>query len=163
MSKVAFGSPAQYINAQTGEVFDALNVVQFADGGDSGFDKIWLGAILELVDEVGTAKMRVLLWMLQNRDSKNVVRATKAEIADATGVGRATITRLLSALRGADVISEVRRSAWRLNPSVIWRGDRPSRMRVMFEYRDERAEAQPDLFEAPAEPQSNVLPLHVAA
>lgn len=149
MGKVRFHGEREFIDAATGDVFAAQVVARDIDG-DTGFDKIWLGTILELVEEVGTAKMRVLLWLLQNRDAKNVVRATKDEIASATGAGRTTITELLAALRRANVVSEVRRSVWRLNPGVIWKGAHHTRMSVLIQYRDERAEVQPDLFSAGA-------------
>jgi DNA-binding transcriptional ArsR family regulator len=155
--KVLFQGERRFIDEETGEVIPAQVVARSVDG-DAGFDKIWLGTILELVNEVGTAKMRVLLWMLQNRDGKNLVRATKDEIASATGAGRTTITELLAALRKANVVSEVRRSVWRLNPEVIWKGAHHTRMSVMIQYRDERAEAQRDLF---AEPEPELFPENV--
>ena len=164
MPKVMFQGEQQFVNTATGEVFDAQVVARTVDG-DSGFDKIWLGAILELVEEVGNAKMRILVWFLQNRDAKNVVHATKDEIAAATGTSRATVTTLLGALRRSNVISEVRRSVWRLNPNVIWKGAHHTRMSVLIRYRDERAETQPDLFAEPApeELPPNVSPIHRAA
>jgi DNA-binding transcriptional ArsR family regulator len=157
MGKVRFQGEREFLDTATGEIFGAQVVAREVDG-DAGFDKIWLGAILELVNEVGGQKYRVLLWLLQNRDAKNVVRATKEEIASATGVARATITRLLAALRSADVISEVRRSVWRLNPNVVWKGQHHTRMSVLIQYRDERAEAQRDLF---AEPEAELFPDNV--
>jgi hypothetical protein len=157
MGRVLFRGERRLADLDTGETFNAQEVVKSIDG-DAGFDKIWLGTILELVEEVGTAKMRVLLWMLQNRDGKNIVRATKDEIASATGAGRTTITELLAALRKANVISEVRRSVWRLNPNVIWKGQSHTRMSVLMHYQDEREEMQRDLFE---EPKSEDLPANV--
>ena len=37
-------------------------------------------------------------------------------------MGIATVTRLMRALRKADVVTESRRSLWRLNPKVIFKG-----------------------------------------
>jgi DNA-binding transcriptional ArsR family regulator len=164
MSKVLFQGERQFVDTSTGEVIDAQVVARSVDG-DAGFDKIWLGTILELVEEVGNAKMRVLLWLLQNRDAKNIVHATKDEIASATDTSRATITSLLGALRKANVISEVRRSVWRLNPNVIWKGAHHTRMSVMIRYSDERADMQPDLFaeSTPEDLPDNVHALHRAA
>jgi DNA-binding transcriptional ArsR family regulator len=162
--KTLFRGEREYIDKATGEVFPAQLIARSVEG-DAGFDKIWLGTILELVDEVGNAKMRVLLWLLQNRDAKNIVRATKDEIAEATGTSRTSVFRLLSALKSANVISEVRRSVWRLNPDVIWKGASHTRMSVMIQYRDERAEAQRDLFAAPDAPDdfpANVHPIKAA-
>jgi len=162
MASVRFKGEKKFADLETGEVFDAQVVARSVDG-DTNFDKIWLGTILEVVEEIGSKKMRVLLWLIANRDAKNIVRATKDEIASATGTGRTNVTELLAALRRHDVLSEVRRSVWRLNPDVIWKGSAHTRMRVLFDYRDERAEAQRDLFaDAPAaEPAPEELPPNV--
>lgn len=130
------------IDSETGEILEAQTLVKTA--GDADFHKIWLHHILEAVDEVGNAKMRVLMWLLSNADKQNQIWATKDEIATATGVGRATITRLLSALRDADIVTETRRSVWRLNPDVVFKGTHDRRMSVLIKYQDE---SQSDLFE----------------
>lgn len=138
-----FRGTQNFINQQTGEIVP-MQIVEKSVSGDSGFHKIWLGHILELVDEVGNAKMKVLMWLLANADSQNQILATYDEIAQGAKVGRSSVRRLMSALRGADVITETRRSLWRLNPDVIWQGKHQKRMNVLIKYRDE---SQPDLFE----------------
>lgn len=139
---VLFQGERRLIDAETGEITLAQVVTKTV--GDAGFHKIWLHEILELVDEVGNAKMKVLMWLLNNADAQNQIFATKEEIAKATGTSRATITRLLAALRDANVIAETRRSLWRLNPSVIFKGDHNKRMSVLVKYQDEK---QGDLFD----------------
>lgn len=137
-----FEGQRRLVDTTTGEVIDAQVVVKTV--GDAGFHKIWLHEILELVEEVGTAKMRVLMWLLSKADAQNQVWATWKEIAEATGTGRATVARLMAALRDANVITETRRSVWRLNPEIIFKGHHNKRMAVLVKYRDEK---QGDLFE----------------
>lgn len=139
-----FHGERRLVDFETGEVIEAQVVTKTA--GDAGFHKIWLHEILELVDEVGNAKMRVLLWFLSRADSQNQVLATLTEIAEATDTSRATVQRLLSSLKKANVITETRRSLWRLNPKVIFKGDHGKRMSVLVKYHDER---QGDLFVKP--------------
>jgi hypothetical protein len=141
-----FEGQRRLVDTTTGEVIDANVVIKTV--GDAGFHKIWLHEILELVDEVGNAKMRVLMWLLSQADAQNQVWATKREIAAACDVGTATVQRLMSALQAANVIAETRRSVWRLNPEVIFKGDHNKRMAVLVKYRDEK---QGDLFEEPAD------------
>jgi len=140
-----FHGERRLLDAETGEIYNAQVVTKTL--GDAGFHKVWLHEILELVDEVGNAKMRVLMWLLSQADSQNQVMATKREIAEACGVGTATVQRLMSSLQTANVITETRRSLWRLNPKVIFKGDHDRRMSVLIKYHDER---QGDLFEEPA-------------
>ena len=137
-----FHGTQRFQNLDTGEIIDTQTVTKSV--GDGGFHKVWLSEILELVEEVGNAKMKVLLWLLAHADGQNQVWATWAEIAKATSVSPKTVQRLMVALKGANVITETRRSVWRLNPQVIFKGDHQKRMNVLIQYRDER---QADLFE----------------
>lgn len=147
-----FKGARQLQDMQTGEIIDTQVVEKTI--GDVGFHKIWLHEILDLVDEVGNAKMKVLMWLLSNADAQNRIYATWAEIADGTDVGRTTVSALMAKLKAANVISEVRRSVWRLNPDVIFKGDHNKRMSVLIRYKNEK---QKDLFDeepAPAKPQN---------
>lgn len=154
MAKTTFHGQRRLVDTETGEVIDAHVVTKVA--GDIGFHKIWLSEILDLVEEVGNAKMRVLMWLLQSADHQNQVYATWKVITDATGTSRRTVATLMGALRDADVISEVRRSVWRLNPAVIFKGDHNKRMAVLVKFRAESD--QDDLFEpALPEPRQNHL------
>jgi CRP-like cAMP-binding protein len=142
-----FKGARQLQDMQTGEIIDTQVVEKTV--GDIGFHKIWLHEILDLVDEVGNAKMKVLMWLLSNADAQNRIYATWAEIADGTDVGRTTVSALMAKLKAANVISEVRRSVWRLNPDVIFKGDHNKRMSVLIRYKNEK---QKDLFDEESEP-----------
>jgi len=137
-----FEGRQRLVNADTGEIIDAQVITKTI--GDTGFHKIWLHEILELVEEAGNAKMRVLMWLLAKADTQNQIWATFDEIAEATSTGRRTVARLMAALRDANVITETRKSVWRLNPDVIFKGDHNKRMAVLVKYRDDK---QSDLFE----------------
>jgi len=131
---------------ETGEVLDTQLVEKTV--GDVGFHKIWLHEILDLVDEVGNAKMVVLMWLLSHADAQNKIFATGREIAEGAGTSPRTVTALMAKLQEANIITKVRYSVWRLNPDVIFKGDHNKRMAVLIRYRDE---TQADLFdEAPA-------------
>jgi hypothetical protein len=129
------------VDQDSGEIIDAQVVLKTV--GDAGFHKIWLHEILDLVDEVGNAKMQVLLWVLSQADAQNRVFATQKEIAEATNTSLKTVQRLMSSLASANVITEVRRSVWRLNPSVIFKGDHNKRMSVLIKYRNEADASDP--------------------
>ncbi|CCT61057.1 MULTISPECIES: replication/maintenance protein RepL [Acetobacter] len=141
-----FNGQRRLLDAETGEIIDAQVVTKTV--GDAGFHKIWLAEILELVDEVGNAKMKILMWLLSKADHQNQVVATWQEIAEATGTSRPTVARLMGALRKAEVISEIRRSHWRLNPNIIFKGDHRQRMNVLVKYRTESTQA--DMFDLEA-------------
>lgn len=142
-----FSGTRRLIDAETGEIIEAQTITKTT--GDAGFHKIWLHHILEAVDEVGNAKMRVLMWMLTHADSQNRIMCTYKEITAATGVSVRTVAALMGKLREAAVIVEVRKSVWRLNPDVVFKGSHDRRMSVLIKYRDE---SQGDMFEEAPKP-----------
>lgn len=146
---VKFKGARRLVDTETGEIIEAQTITKTA--GDAGFHKIWLHHILEAVDEVGNAKMRVLMWLLAKANSQNLILATYKEIAEETNVGLSSVRRLFVALREAEIIVEVRRSVWRLNPDVVFKGSHDRRMAVLIKYRDE---SQGDMFEEQSPPAS---------
>jgi len=145
MPSTVFRGTRRLVDTTTGEILETQVVERAVSAGDSGFHKVWLGHILDLVEEVGNAKMTVLIWLLKSADAQNQVMATYQEIASATGTGVATVQRLMRALVAANVIARPNRyGPWRLNPSVIFQGDHQRRMNVLIKY---RTESQRDLFE----------------
>jgi DNA-binding transcriptional ArsR family regulator len=150
---VVFRGARRLQDMESGEIIETQVVDKAV--GDVGFHKVWLSEILDLVNEVGNAKMKVLLWLLTHADNDNRIFTTWNEIAEDTGVSIRTISALMAALKAANVASEIRRSVWRLNPDVIFQGDRAKRMSVMIRYRSEK---QADLFDEPAvQPQAPAL------
>ena len=125
-----------WINQRTGEIIEAQTLTKQLKGDvDIGFEKIWLGHILETIDEVGNAKVKVLFWLIRNKDQGNMVRGTVNEIAQKTGVGRATVGRLMAALRRADVVRLEYGGRWMLNPTLVFKGGHDRRMNVLIRYK----------------------------
>lgn len=141
MKKTLFRGQRTLVDQETGEVMHTEVVERVLGETDSGFHKVWLGHILELVQEVGNAKMAVLVWLLKNADTQNQIYAPLQDIAKETGVGLATVQRLMRALAKADVITRTGRyGPWRLNPEVVFAGTSQKRMNVLIRYRKERQE-----------------------
>ena len=128
--------PDLWINQRTGEVIEAQTLSREVIGDvDVGFEKLWVGHILEAVQEVGNAKMQVLFWLIRNKDRNNIVRGSVTEIAEKTGVGRATVARLMAALRRAHVVQLEYGGRWMLNPAVVFKGSHSRRMDVLIRYK----------------------------
>ncbi len=69
--------PDVWINQRTGEIIETQTLRKEVKGDvDVGFHKLWIGHILETIDEVGNAKVKVLFWLMRNMDSGNMVKAT---------------------------------------------------------------------------------------
>jgi DNA-binding transcriptional ArsR family regulator len=128
--------PDKWINQRTGEIIEAQTLTKQVTGDvDIGFEKLWVGHILEAVDEVGNAKMKVLFWLIRNKDRSNMVKATLDDIALKTGSSRSTVARLMAALRKANVIRLEYGGRWMLNPAVVFKGGHSRRMNVLIRYK----------------------------
>ena len=124
-----------WINQRTGEIIEAQTLTKEVKGDvDVGFEKLWVGHILEAVDEVGNAKMKVLFWLIRNKDRGNMVRATLDDIAAKTGSSRSTVARLMASLRKANVVRLEHGGRWMLNPAVVFKGGHSRRMNVLIRY-----------------------------
>jgi DNA-binding transcriptional ArsR family regulator len=122
-------------NERTGELIETQTLTREIKDVDIGFDKIWVNHILETIEEIGNAKIKVLFWLMQNKDRNNMVKATVRQIAEQANVGEATVKRLMAALRKADVVRLEHGGRWILNPSVIFKGGHDRRMNVLIRYR----------------------------
>ena len=128
--------PDVWINQRTGEIIEAQTLNREVKGDvDIGFEKLWVGHILEAVQEVGNAKMQVLFWLIRNKDRNNMVRATLDDIAAKTGASRSTVARLMASLRKANVVRLEYGGRWLLNPAVVFKGSHNRRMNVLIRYR----------------------------
>lgn len=128
--------PDVWINQRTGEIIEAQTLSKEVKGDvDVGFHKLWIGHILETIDEVGNAKVKVLFWLMRNMDQSNMVKATVRQIAERSEVGEATVKRLMAALRKADVVRLEYGGRWILNPAVVFKGGHSRRMNVLIRYK----------------------------
>lgn len=121
-----------YVNQTTGEVVD-MNVVETMSS-DFNFEKIWLSHLLQALDCLGSRKVRVVSWLLENKDNKNVIIATQRKIAIESNTSLKTVAEVMKVLLASDVIKMEQQGVYILNPEVIFKGDRSKRMNVLIKY-----------------------------
>lgn len=128
--------PDVWINQRTGEIIETQTISKDIKGDvDVGFEKLWVGHILDAVQEVGNAKMQVLFWLIRNKDKNNMVKGTVRQIAEKMGVSKTTVSGLMTALRKANVIQLEYGGRWMLNPAVVFKGGHDRRMNVLIRYK----------------------------
>lgn len=140
----------ELVNNTTGEIIEC-EVVEFEDR-DANFEKIWLGHVLSAIEEIGTAKIKVLSWLIKNKSpADNCVIATQEKIADYCNVSRQTVNATLKALEHHEIIRKHNdvKGVYMLNPNVIFKGTHNKRINVLLKYKED---FQQELdFEAPKE------------
>lgn len=132
----------EYINARTGEVTEFA--VLRMQNVDYNFEKIWLYKLLEALDLTGSAKVKVLSWMLEHRDSENRIIATQARIAEGAEVSQRTVNKLIRDMMAESLISSIQSGVYRLNPDLIWRGKNHKRMSILMEFAREVSDTTSD-------------------
>lgn len=137
----------QYVDVETGEVIDAVNMVKTIDS-DRGFHKVWLYDLMDIITEIGSKKIQVVEYLLQNlNSSNNSISITIREIAMDLKISSKTVNETLLALIKANFIRRVRNGYYLVNPNVLIQGNPAKRQRVMLEYRE--ATIQLSLFDEP--------------
>jgi DNA-binding transcriptional regulator YhcF (GntR family) len=135
----------QYINAETNEIED-FNVISEEDQ-DFNFDKFWIAQIMFAIDEFGSQKMKLLLYLITIRErANNTVLKTVSEIAKETNINKNTIVATLKILEKHKIIRR-KTGVIFISPDVIFKGGHNKRMNVLIQYRavsqNEQEETKP--------------------
>lgn len=146
----------EMMNVTTGEIIDC-NVVTVEER-DFNFQKLWMGHILEAIDEIGNAKMKVLMYLINKREkANNMLAKTIKEIAKETGISEKTIIETLKILEQHKIIKR-KTGVVILNPDVIFKGGPNKRLNVLLQYHnlDENQESETIIsFQEEAEKRKN--------
>lgn len=143
----------QYMNVSSGNVED-FQVIRIEDA-DFNFDKFWVSQLLTAIDEFGNQKIKLLLYLIQNRErSNNAIIKTVRELAAETGISKDTISQTLKILEAHGIIKR-KTGVIFISPQVVFRGSHNNRRRILLEYtkaennvvsidREPEAEADPE-------------------
>lgn len=122
----------QFVNKDTGEV-ETFNIIEEHDQ-DFNFEKIWLGHLLESLEVLGNAKIKVLNHLLAIKNSDNQIIATQRQLANDVGVSVPVVNETIKKLVQANAIVQVTNGVLMLNPEVIFKGKHEKRMNILLRY-----------------------------
>ena len=132
----------------TGEE-ETFNVINEYDQ-DFNFEKIWLTHLLDSLDILGNAKIKVLNWLLTNKNSDNQIIATQREIAVQVNVSLPIVNETIKKLKEVNAIRS-KSGVYLLNPEFIFKGKHNKRMNVLITYNKTRTLDQVDYEEVELE------------
>lgn len=133
-----YGTDTHYVGTKklvdlaTGEQFEAQTIVKTI--GDKDFKKMFVGAVLDKLDGFSNAKMKFLLWLLDNADRQNRVIGTFRQLSDASGVSFSTVARLIPILKESDVLRLHAPSVYMINPDLVTSVASPKRGALLVKY-----------------------------
>lgn len=127
-----------YISAETGQLV-TMQVIEVEER-DANFRKLWIGHLLDAVEEVGNRKMQLMMWLLDNADAYNRVIGTTRTLAEETKISQKTVVETLQALEKKDIIRR-QTGVITLNPDVIFKGGTSARMDILIRYHNMKDDA----------------------
>lgn len=94
----------EYIDAKSGEVFE-VPVVNHIGNGNRDFEMIFYGHFLEILNDLGNKKIKVLQYIVRNKNkSENVYIGTQRDIAKNLNINVMTVNKTLTMLEDKGVI-----------------------------------------------------------
>ena len=146
-----------WVNQRTGEAVQAITTVSGAT--DKGFDKVWLGMILSVLELFGSKRIDVVKYILENRNrSDNTVVFTQKELAKKSKTSYQTVNHTIKILKEANFLTQIVPGYYRINPAVIWRGSHFNRMAIMAKFSEEKREEKAARASEPPNTEQATLP-----
>lgn len=124
----------QFINKDTGEV-ENFNIINTYDT-DFNFEKIWLSHILESLEVIGNQKIKVLNWLLKNKNTDNQIIATQRIIAEKSGVSYPVVNQTIKSLMDSKALKSPQTGVYMLNPDFMFKGHNKKRMNLLLRFNE---------------------------
>lgn len=127
----------------TGEVKEVDEFETPLDTSRNGFMITYLGAVVSLIDKLGTKKMQVVKYILENMSkSENTLIITTTELAVKAKVSKPVVLETLQILEEAKLISR-RTGAIMLSAKLMHRGNEGKERYLMTKFTEFAPEKQP--------------------
>ena len=129
-----------YINRDTGEIVETT-VVEKNIEADYGFFKVWLLDLMNILELIGTKKMKVVNYIFENlKGAENLFIATHEEIAKKLKISRPVVSQTFKILLDANLLVKKQNGVYMINPDIIARVNNPKRMSLLIKYNEIKAE-----------------------
>lgn len=130
--KVKFVGTQSYINADTGEIVD-MQVSQIEER-DFNFMKVWMTSFIATLEIVGNKKTKLCYWIVDNINKENMLIGTLRQISERTKISLETVRITMDILQDADFLRRKSQGVYIVNPDIIFKGGRGSRLNVLNQY-----------------------------
>jgi hypothetical protein len=127
----------KYINHSTGEV-ETFTVIE-KKVSDYNFYKVWITDLMNILELVGSKKMTVVKYILNNLNYKDntFTKTIKIMTNELKNVSRTTIIETLKLLKDNDFLKKIHTAHYQLNPNILMRGGGNKRQNLLIQYNKE--------------------------
>jgi len=125
-----------YINPTTGEVIETL-VIEKNVERDFNFFKVWLLDLLNILEVVGTKKMKVVNYIFENINTQeNLFIGTHAEISKKLNISRPVVSKTFKLLVDSGLLIKRNNGIYMINPDIVIKGNTGKRMNLLVKYNE---------------------------
>lgn len=122
------------IDQETGEIIETTEIERKAK--DINFHKIFIAHIIEALDSIGNQKIKLLTFLLANKNSDNLIIMTQREMAEKSQISLKTVSSTLRLLMDNNFIINKSPSVYVVNPNMIFKGSGQKRMNILLTYEE---------------------------
>ncbi len=121
-----------WICQETGEVVEGVSI--YKPINRNGFMITYITEIINLLDTLGTKKMKIVKYLLQEMEkSNNTILTTTRKLADKTNTSPTTVTETLKLLEDSQIIQRTT-GAIMINPKLIHKGTNEKEKMLMTRF-----------------------------
>lgn len=104
--------------------------------GARHFWRVWLGDLLYALGLINNSKqMDVVFHVMENTDtSSNLFIGTLQRVAEDTGISYKTVATIFKKMQDVDLITKQQNGLYKVNPSLLIKGDDHKKSRLVVEY-----------------------------
>lgn len=106
--------------------------------GGRHFWRVWLGDLLYTLGLINNSKqMDVVFHVMEKTDmSSNLFIGTLQKVADQTGISYKTVATIFKKMQDVDLITKQQNGVYKVNPSLLMKGDDHKKNRLVVEYEE---------------------------
>ena len=124
----------EMIDKETGEVIETL-IIEKNIEQDYNFYKVWLLDLLNILEVVGTKKMKVVNYIFENLNTQeNLFIGTHLEISKKLNVSRPVVSQTFGLLESSGLLIKRQNGVYMINPSLVVRGNSGKRKNLLVKY-----------------------------
>lgn len=124
----------QYINVNTGERINAQ--VFELEEKDAKLENLWEGYIFGVLQLLGGKKIEVFMYILENKNSDNLVLGTQRKIAKEIGISYPVVNETFNILQESGFLNQERQGAYRIPSNFLFKGSKVNRANVLYKYKN---------------------------
>jgi len=125
-----------YINQTTGEIKEMVVIDKYVEQ-DFNFHKIWLTDLLNIIEIIGTKKLKIVKYILNKMNTKdNTIYFTQRGLSKELGISLQTINDTIKILIETNFMKKVQNGVYQINPDIIIKGNSGKRVNLLIQYKN---------------------------